>query len=385
MTGPMTATAVAAPRASAGATSSVPSRGEGVDALLLALTAVLCLFGILMVYSSSSVISMSLYGSPGRILFKHLAALGLGLAALVGCASFDYRRLRDPRAVYAFLGVAQILLIGLLFTHSVRGTRRWFRLGSFAFEPSEMAKLAVIVFLAYMLEKKRARVNDFVYTLLPIAVVIATLVVFILIQPDLGTSIAIVSVATAMLVAAGLSWSWLAALIVLAVPVVTKLVLMAPYRRARLLAFWSPWKDPQGYGFQTIQALIAFGSGGLTGVGPGESVQKHFYLPEPHTDFVFAVIGEELGLVGGVCVLAVFLLFAWRGVRAALRADNDFGFFLATGVTAMILFQVLVNVSVALSMVPAKGLPLPFISAGGSSLIVCLAATGLLLNVSSRH
>ena len=153
----------------------------------------------------------------------------------------------------------------------------------------------------------------------------------------------------------------------------------------RLLAFWSPWKDPQGYGFQTIQALIAFGSGGLTGVGPGESVQKHFYLPEPHTDFVFAVIGEELGLVGGAAVLATFLLFAWRGVRAALRADNDFGFFLATGVTSMITFQALTNISVSLAMMPAKGLPLPFISAGGSSLIVCLAATGLLINVSSRH
>jgi cell division protein FtsW len=362
-----------------------PGRDTGYDPLLLAVTVVLCLFGILMVYSSSAVISMNLYGSAGKILFKHLVALGLGTLAAFACAWFDYRRLRDPRLVYGFLGLTAVLLVALMFLPMVRGTRRWFRLGSFAFEPSELAKLAVIVFLAYMLEKKRGRVHDFVYTLLPIAVILATIFVFILVQPDLGTSVSILAVAGVMLFAAGLPWSYVLGGTALFIPAFIKLILMAPYRRARLLAFLSPWADPQGYGFQPIQALIALGSGGITGVGPGESVQKLFYLPEPHTDFVFAVIGEELGLIGCVLVLALYLLFAWRGVRAALRADNDFGFYLATGVTAMIAFQVLVNISVALSLVPAKGLPLPFISAGGSSLITCLAATGLLLNVSSRH
>jgi cell division protein FtsW len=169
------------------------------------------------------------------------------------------------------------------------------------------------------------------------------------------------------------------------VPAAYKLAMMAPYRRARLLAFLSPWSDPQGYGFQTIQALIALGSGGITGLGAGESVQKLFYLPEPHTDFIFAVVGEEFGLVGCVLLLVVYLVYIWRGVRAALHADNDFGFYLATGATAMVAFQVLVNMSVALSLVPSKGLPLPFVSYGGSSVIACLAATGLLLNVSARR
>jgi len=360
-------------------------RGDGVDPVLVGATALLCLFGILMVYSSSALISMRAYGSPTRIVFKQLIALGIGIIAAWITASFDYRRLRNPRWIYSILGGSLLTLIVVLFLPAVRGTNRWFRFGSISFEPSEAAKIAIILFMAYILEKKRDRLNDFVYSLVPISIVLATFAVFILVQPDFGSAMAILSIAFVLLFAAGLSWGYVLGTIGAMAPVAALLVMLTPYRMNRMLAFLQPWEDPLGYGFQPIQGLIALGSGGLTGLGPGGSVQKLFFLPEPHTDFIFAVIGEEFGLIGAVCLLALYLVWCWRGMRAAINADNEFGFYLATGITAMITFQALVNLSVVLTLLPTKGVPLPFVSAGGSSLIVCLAATGLLHSVGNRH
>lgn len=360
-------------------------RAGGVDPILLGATAVLCLFGLMMVYSSSAVISLGAFGDSTRIAVKQLIAMGIGIGAAIVLSSFDYRRLRDPRIVYGGLAVTLGMLGTVLLLPPVRNTRRWIRLGGFSFEPSELAKLAIVVFLAYMLEKKRDRINDFIYSLTPIGIVVATFAIFIVVEPDFGTAMALLTIAFVLLFTAGLSWGYVLGAVSLLIPTAAILVMTAPYRLKRMFAFLSPWSDPQGYGFQPIQALIAAGSGGIFGLGPGESVQKMYYLPEPHTDFIFAVIAEELGLIGAVALLAVYLLWTWRGVRAALRADNDFGFYLATGITAMVTIQVLVNLSVALSLLPTKGLPLPFVSAGGSSLIICLAGTGLLLNVSSRH
>jgi len=367
------------------ATLNKVDRVDRFDRPLVLVTAALIAFGIIMVYSASAVISEQAYHTTYHYLVKHLVALAMGTAAGITLATIDYRRLRHPAFVYGFLGVILLLLVAVLFMPAVRGSHRWFRLGSFAVQPSEFAKLAMIVFCAYMLEKKAARVNDFVHTLAPMLVIMATIVATVLVQPDLGTAVSLVAIVGFMLFVAGLSWGYLAAGVALAVPLVIKLILDEPYRLARLMAFLYPWKDPLGSGFQPIQSLIALGSGGVMGLGPAASRQKLFFLPEPHTDFIYAVIGEEYGFIGCALVLAAFVVFMMRGIKITLAAREPFGFYLGMGVTAMIMYQVLVNVSVVLAIMPTKGTPLPFLSAGGSSLIVCMAGVGLLANLSRRR
>jgi cell division protein FtsW len=338
-------------------------------------------FGVIMVYSASAVIASNTHGNTYHYLVKHLLALTLGTLAAVLLARFDYRRLQNPAVVYGLLAVVLALLILALISPAVRSSHRWLRLGSFSFQPSELAKLAVILFMAYLLVKKRERINDFVHTLLPVSLVLTTLVVCVLVQPDLGTALSLVAIAGIML----FHWSYIFAGLALMGPLALKLALDEPYRKARIMAFLSPWSDPLGAGFQTIQSLIALGSGGVTGLGPAASRQKLFFLPEPHTDFIYAVIGEEYGFIGCCLVLAAYALLMLRGMKIALAARQPFGFLIATGVTAMILYQALINVSVTLALLPTKGIPLPFLSSGGSSLIVCLAGIGLLLSVSKHR
>jgi cell division protein FtsW len=256
--------------------------------------------------------------------------------------------------------------------------------GGLGIQPSELAKLVAIFFIAAILERRMHRVNEVGYSLLPIAVVVLGLVGLILLEPDLGTALALVLIAAVMVFAAGLNYTYIVGAVLVSAPLVGMLVMGAGYRRRRLLTFLNPWQDPLGDGFQIIQSLIAVGTGGVWGRGLMNGVQKLFYLPEPHTDFIYAVIAEELGLIGASLVLVCFLVVAWRGLRVALRAPDSFGAFLAIGLTTMVALQALVNISIVLGLLPTKGIPLPFVSFGGSSLLMNLVGMGILLNVSQH-
>jgi cell division protein FtsW len=289
------------------------------------------------------------------------------------------------------LCVVVVMLVGTFFLDKSHATHRWIKLGPLNLQPSEMAKLAIILYLAWFLDLRRRRETslefrkqDFLQTILPAVAPILVCVALIVAQPDLGTSVDVVLIMAAILFVAGLSWKWLAVGAAAGLPALLLLIMNASYRQARLMAFLHPDSDPQGAGFQLLQSLIAVGSGGFTGVGLMESKQKLFYLPEAHTDFIFAVICEELGFLGATIVIALFAMYAWRGLRAAFNAPDGFGRMVALGVTAMVLFQALINFAVVLGMMPTKGIPLPFVSYGGSSLLVMLLATGVLLNISQQ-
>jgi cell division protein FtsW len=303
----------------------------------------------------------------------------------------DYHRLREPAVVYTALCLVVLMLVGAFFLDKSHATHRWIKLGPANIQPSELAKLAVILYLAWFLDLRRRTAisleftkQDLLQTLLPAIAPILVCVALILAQPDLGTSVDIVLIMTAILFVAGLSWKWLAVGAATALPLLVLSITHVSYRQARLMAFLHPDTDPQGAGFQLLQSLIAVGSGGFTGVGLMESKQKLFYLPEAHTDFIYAVICEELGFIGAAVIIALFAVFAWRGLRAAFNAPDGFGRMLALGVTAMVVFQSLINFAVVLGMMPTKGIPLPFVSYGGSSLLVMLLATGVLLNISQQ-
>jgi cell division protein FtsW len=296
----------------------------------------------------------------------------------------DYRTYRNERLIWAMLAVAGVLLVAVLFARPVNGTRRWFGVGGFGIQPSELAKLAVIVFTALVLERRQSRINEITYSLLPIVFVAGTVTGLVLLEPDFGTAALLLAVVGLMVFTAGLGYRYLASAVLLALPVLAVVLIQAPYRVRRLLAFLDPWADPLGDGFQIIQSLIAVGTGGVIGRGLMAGVQKLFYLPEPHTDFIYAVLAEETGLAGAVVVLACFGVLAWRGLRAATRAPDAFGAFLALGLTMMLVLQAFVNMSVVLGLLPTKGIPLPLVSAGGSSLLINLLGIGVLLNISQH-
>jgi cell division protein FtsW len=352
---------------------------------------VLCLFGAVMILSASAVTAEQQYGHSYIFLLRQAAWLLLGLSGMFVLMRTDYRKLREPAVIYPVVCVVLLMLVGTFFLDKSHATHRWIKFGPVNIQPSELAKLAVILYLAWFLDlKRRSKAEmefckeDFLQTILPAAGPILICVVLVLLQPDLGTAIDIVLVATAILYVAGLSWKWIATGAAAAIPVLYLLITHVAYRQARLMAFLHPDSDPQGAGFQLLQSLIAVGSGGFTGVGLMESKQKLFYLPEAHTDFIYAVICEELGFIGAMIVIALFVVYGWRGMRAAFSAPDGFGKLLALGITAMVLSQALINFAVVLGMVPTKGIPLPFISYGGSSLLVMLLATGVLLNISQQ-
>ncbi len=368
----------------------MPRRLEN-DRWLFGVTLALCLLGAVMIYSASAVTADQQYGRSYIFLLRQAAWLLLGLLGMFALMRTDYRRLREPAVVYPTIFLVLLMLVGAFFLDKSHATHRWIKFGPVNIQPSELAKLAVVLYLAWFLDLKRRgassmefRKEDFLRTILPAAGPILVCVVLILLQPDLGTSVDIVLVAAAVLFVAGLSWKWLVAGTVAALPVLYLLITHVSYRQARLMAFLDPGSDPQGAGFQLLQSLIAVGSGGFTGVGLMESKQKLFYLPEAHTDFIYAVICEELGFLGALAVIALFGVYGWRGLRAAFAAPDGFGRLLALGITDMVLFQALINFAVVLGMVPTKGIPLPFVSYGGSSLLVMLLATGVLLNISQQ-
>jgi cell division protein FtsW len=368
----------------------MPRRLEN-DRWLFGVTLALCLLGAVMIYSASAVTADQQYGRSYIFLLRQAAWLLLGLLGMFALMRMDYRRLREPAVVYPTIFLVLLMLVGAFFLDKSHATHRWIRLGPVGIQPSELAKLAVVLYLAWFLDMKRRgassmefRSEDFLHTILPAAGPILVGVVLILVEPDLGTSVDIVLVTAAILFVAGLSWKWLVTGAAAALPILYLLITHVTYRQARLMAFLDPGSDPQGSGFQLLQSLIAVGSGGFTGVGLMESKQKLFYLPEAHTDFIYAVICEELGFVGALVVIALFVVYGWRGLRAAFGAPDGFGRLLALGITAMVLCQALINFAVVLGMVPTKGIPLPFISYGGSSLLVMLLATGVLLNISQQ-
>jgi len=354
------------------------------DRVLFLATILLVGLSVIMVYSASAVVALERYQRPYFFLMKQAMWAALGVAVLGLIMRIDYRHYRTPTFVWASFLVSALLLTAVLFSPPVNNARRWFSIGSLGVQPSELAKLSAIFFIAALLERRMHRINELGYSLLPISLVVLCFVGLILLEPDFGTSMSLVLIATVMIFAAGLNYRYIVGAALVALPAITVLAMSASYRRRRLLSFLNPWEDPLGNGFQIIQSLIAVGTGGVWGRGLMKGVQKLFYLPEPHTDFIYSVISEELGLVGATLVLACFCVIAWRGLRVALRAPDSFGAFLALGLTTMIAVQALVNISVVLGLMPTKGIPLPFVSAGGSSLLINLLGMGILLNVSQH-
>jgi cell division protein FtsW len=356
------------------------------DAWLIAVTASLLAIGLVMVFSASSATAFADHHDPTYYLKRQATWLVVGIVVAYACYRVDYRRLR-PLAPYLLVGVI-LALLAVLVPHlgiAVNGARRWLGVRSFAIQPSEFAKPALIIYLAAMLSTRGERIGSLTKGLVPLCMVTAIVGVLVLAEPDLGTASLYGFVAFAMFFAAGARIAHLIAVAAAVVPPVLVEIVASPYRRARIFAFLHPWKDPENTGFHIVQSLYALGSGGLIGVGLGESREKFFYLPEQYTDFIFSIIGEELGLLGTLLVLALFVAFVYRGIRIALAAPDQFGYFLAVGCTALIGIQALVNIGVVTSSWPVTGVPLPFISFGGSSLVVNLAAVGLIANVGRRR
>src|SRR6476660_3921840 len=354
------------------------------DRILFFVTLVLVGFGIAMVFSSSAIVAKEKFGDPNYFSFKQLIFAALGLAVMFVVMKVDYHNYKHPAVVFSALAIVVALLVVVFFLAAAANTHRWIQLAGFSIQPSELSKLALIFFLAYFLEKRKGNVNDLKFTLVPVAVIVAFLAGLIVLQPYLGTAVSLLVISAALLFVAGLDLRWIAASAIFALPTFYLLVFRVKYRRDRILAFMNPWEEPLGRGFQIIQSLLSVASGGIAGLGFMEGKQKLFYLPEAHTDFIFAVVGEELGMIGTCALLTLFALFFWRGVRAAMNAPDLFGFYLGLGITTMICVQAFINMSVVLGLLPTKGIPLPFLSYGGSSFVVMLAAVGILLNVSQQ-
>jgi len=355
-----------------------------VDRWLFTVTLLLIFVGLVMVFSASAVMAKDRYGSAYFFLLRQLVCAAVGTVAMVLAMKIDYHRYKQPSVVFSLLGLTTLLLISVFFLDRAHHTHRWIHWGALSFQPSEIAKPALILFLAFFLESRTQSMTDWRNTVLPAAVPTLVFTALIVFQPDLGTAVACATITACIMFVAGLDLRYIGYAVLASIPALYFLIFHVAYRRDRILAFLDPYSDPQGRGFHIIQSLIAVSTGGITGVGLMEGKQKLFYLPEPHTDFIFAVTAEELGLVGSLVIVLLFGIFLWRGVRTALRTEDTFGRFLAVGITSMIVVQAFINISVVLGMMPTKGIPLPFVSYGGSSLFVTLACVGVLLNISKQ-
>ncbi len=354
------------------------------DKLLFLAILLLACTSVVMVYSASAVLAMDQFDQPYFFLFRQAVWIVLGMGLLLVASQVDYRRLRLSAVIWTVLAVTVAALVAVLFGQPINGTRRWLGIAGLGVQPSEFAKLAAILFSAAILERRMHRINDIGFSLPPIAVMTGVISALILLEPDFGTALVLMLIVGAMVFAAGLSYQYLFGVAVALLPLLYVVLTSAEYRRRRMLAFLDPWDDPLGDGFQLIQAQIAVGTGGVFGQGLMAGVQKLFYLPYPHTDFIYAVIAEETGLIGASIILLCFCVIAWRGFRVAALAPDRFGALLAVGLTTMVALQAFVNISVVLGLVPTKGIPLPLVSAGGSSLLVSLVSMGILLNISQH-
>jgi cell division protein FtsW len=351
------------------------------DKALFTAVVLLTGFGLVMVYSASAPYARGTAASP--LFARQSVAAFLGLVAMGLAMHFPYRLLARPAVVYGLVLGAVALLVAVLWERPVNGTRRWFLVGPLSIQASELAKLAILPFLAYQIDRHDERVDRREF-LLPTLFVLGLLAALVLAEPDLGTAALLALVAAILIFLAGLPLRYVAGAGVALAGLVLLAVAAADYRRERLLAFLEPQSDPLGSGYQALQSLIAIGSGGVFGLGQGGSVQKLYYLPHPESDFIFSIVAEELGLIGALSVLAVFAVLLWRGIRAGLHAPDRFGRYLAFGITSLLVVQALVNLGVAVALLPTKGIPLPFISYGGSALGVALALSGVLLNISEH-
>ncbi len=352
------------------------------DKWLFAATAGLALFGIVMVYSASAVTAAEQNNNQYHYVIKQGVWTAIGFVAMLLAMQFNYQRLRDRRLVYALLAVTLLLLVGVFAFPRINGAHRWIRLAGFSLQPSELSKLTLTIFLAYFLEKRAGEEGSLWRTFLPCVGVTGLFALLIVAEPDLGTALMLAVICIVMCFTAGVRLLHLGMAAAPALAGLAGLLLFVPWRLQRMITFLDPWADPQDKGFQVVQSLIAIGSGGLDGLGFAQGKQKMFFLPFAHSDFIFAVVGEELGLFGALAVVSVFGVLLWRGARAALLAPDRFGMLLGLGLITGIVAQALFNISVVLSLVPTKGIPLPFISYGGSSLVPTLVAVGILLNIS---
>lgn len=353
------------------------------DVLLFAAVILLLGIGVIMVYSASQVTAYERLDDTFYYLKKQLIWALIGICAMVSVMKIDYwkyKKLAVPFLIIAFLLLLMVLLPGIGKT--VKGAQRWLGVGALRIQPSEVIKLSLVIFMAYGLAKYRDRIRHFASGLLPFLAIMALACGLILLQPDLGTAVSLAGTVYVMLFAAGAKNKHLVYLALTGLVAVGLAIILEPYRMSRFLAFLDPWADPRGSGFHIIQSLYALGSGGLFGLGLGKSHQKFFYLPEQHTDFIFAVLGEELGFFGGALVIILFLIFVWRGFKVALSTQDSFASLLAVGITSMIALQAVINIGVVTGSLPVTGIPLPLISFGGSSLVFTLTGVGILLNIS---
>jgi len=344
---------------------------------------ILICLGIVMIYSSSGVYALRELGDNLYFLKRHLLFVTVGLIVGLTLMTMDYRDLQKyskPMLLFGILLLILVLIPGV--GKASFGARRWFKIGPLNFQPSEFMKLIVLIYVADYLARKKHKIREWFQGLLPVMMVTGVICGLILKQPDLGTAFLIGSIVVVLLMVAGARMQYLGYLGLLAGPIFYFFVYRVPYRWRRIITFLDPWQDHLGSGFQLTQSQIALGSGGLLGVGLGKSMQKLFYLPAAHTDFILSIIGEELGLIGTLCVITLFIVFIWQGARIAKRVADPFGYYLSTGLVAMIGLQAVINIGVSIGALPTKGLTLPFVSYGGSALVVNLASIGLLLNIS---
>ncbi|MBI5814482.1 MAG: putative lipid II flippase FtsW [Nitrospinae bacterium] len=357
------------------------------DYLVIACAMVLLGFGVVMIFSSSAIIAVEKYNDAYYFLKRQMMWASLGVIAMLLMMRLDYRMLRKYYYVI-YIGVVLFLLLVFIpgVGVNVNGAHRWINLGLATVQPSEFAKLGLIIFFAAFLARKEAegKLGDFIFGFAPSVAALLLVFVLIQLQPDLGTAVIVGLVAFSLFAVAGVRLAYLGGAILFAMPFLWAAVYNVGYRRRRLLSFLNPWDDLNDSGYQIIQSFVALARGGVWGSGLGNGRQKLFYLPEPHTDFIFSIIGEEMGLIGGLAVMAVFAVLAWRGIRIGLRTQDKFGSLLALGITFAITMQALFNVSVTIGLLPTKGLPLPFISLGGSALVMWMMSVGLLANISEN-
>jgi cell division protein FtsW len=357
----------------------------GVDKWLFFTTLMLVVVGLVMVFSASAVVAQERYNSPYAFVGRQAGWAVAGVLAMLVLLQVDSNVYKSPKFIYAASCVTTLLLVSVYFFPGSHNTHRWIRFGSlFTFQPSELAKPVAVIFLAWFLHTRLDAMRDWKNTLLKAAVVPVLFILLIVKQPDLGTALVIAGVTALLLLLAGMEWKYLGIGAAVALPPLAALLLLVSWRLKRVLVFLNPDSDPQGAGFHINQSLIAVGTGGLTGRGYMEGMQKLFYLPEASTDFIFANIAEELGFIGAILIVLLFVVFGARGLRAAFRSQDPFARLVAFGITTTILLQAFFNISVVLSLVPTKGIPLPLISSGGTSVFVTLASIGILLNITRK-
>lgn len=357
---------------------------KSINYTLFIIVTILTAIGILMIYSSSAIPALKRMNDLFFFLKRQMIWAVIGIVMMIIVSRIDYKNW-DRLFLLIFGLTIFLLILVLIMGKEVNGARRWLRLGILSFQPAELAKLTIIIYMARIIAKKGEKIKDFMNGFLPVMSVIGLVVMLIMIEPDVGTAVTIGIIALSLLFASGARLKHIMFLGIMLTPLMYTLIFNVGYRMQRLKTYWDPWKDPYNSGYQIIQSYLALGSGGLFGVGLGEGKQKLFFLPEAHTDFIFSILGEELGFAGGAAVIALFAALIWLGFVISLRAEDAFAKYTALGITIMIGMQAVINISVVTGLLPTKGIPLPFVSFGGSSLLVNMMSIGILMNIAAQE